>query len=362
MTSVLVDANVWTQLCDYDGRQAVYHLHKTARAAGVDILVAPPIVFEVMARPPVNAEARAALRERAWIMSRRWWRRVQSDAYIEAGEIFTVIARYRPDWLRSDRQQAALVLMAEDWTRDYQVVPVKAALSLTSGNPALRKRVLATRAGDRVRFPGFWKRLEDDHHFFAQLMRERQDELNEARQSAKSMRAAIHSAPTPPSHPKDWVVVIGRRSIPFWRHWAESSLQDTLRRDTRRRPGNRGLLDFLDPVIDLRAAFGSRNSWSSLWFDEVTAEEVPSHWLRGNALPCQMTMKVTPGTPGDHQITGYLFHADHVITADRDLVRVIEMLAECDPPFRPAEGHQVRQGAGTLEDLIALITRFAGSV
>lgn len=45
----------------------------------------------------------------------------------------------------------------------------------------------------------------------------------------------------------------------------------------------------------------------------------------------QMFMKVTPGTPGDAQLSTYLLEADYVVSADRNFIRMIDMLRPYSP-------------------------------
>jgi hypothetical protein len=172
---LLLDTNVWAQLCDYDGRTKIRELYKAARAHGVQIVVAPPAVYEVMARPPVNPSAAVALRERAWVLSRSWWKREPSDAYLEAGEIFAIIARHRRVWLRR-RRQDLLDYLANDWTKEYQYLPIAVAQEIASDRK-ISRQLMRTRAGNLVRLAGFWKRLETNPGDFADLMRGRQIEL-----------------------------------------------------------------------------------------------------------------------------------------------------------------------------------------
>jgi len=340
---VLLDTNVWAQLCDYEGRAKVRALYKLSRAHGVQIVVAPPVVYEVMARPPVSPSAMEALKERAWVLSRSWWHREPSDAYLEAGEVFGVVTRYRPEWLRR-RRQDLLNFFADDWSKDYLSIPLALAREL-AGQDGIARELTKTRVGDRLRVPGFWKRLESNPGGFAHLMRDRQVELDRARSGVRAMRS---DAP-------GLTVTVGRSEVPYWRAWSATTLPIALHEERRKPPGGRGLLDFLDPVIDLDEALTARKSWEALWLDDVKPDEVPHHWLRGTALPLQVASQITPGTPGDNQLVAYLFRTEHLATADKGLVRLVDDLAGCDPPYALARSHRVRQGTDTLEDVMTAI-------
>ena len=115
------------------------------------------------------------------------------------------------------------------------------------------------------------------------------------------------------------------------------------------------MLDFLDLVVNVNKALTSQGSWESLWLDEVTPEDVPHHWLRGTAHPIQIAGRISPGTPGDNQLIAYLFRVHDLVSADRALVRLVDQLAGCDPPFDLARGHRVRQGTETFREVLSLI-------
>ena len=220
---LLLDTNVWAQLCDFEGREKVRALYKAARSKGVRIVVVPPVAYEVMARPREYASAQG-LRDRAWVLSRAWWAREPSDAYLEAGEVYFAVAKHRPQWLRR-RRQDMLDALANDWTMSQQSLPLSLARELFQGE--VSDVVMATRVGDRVRVPGFWTRLRDSPESFAALMRRRQAELDQARSNLKATKLA--EAIAVPSLPP--TTKVRGREVDAWRAWAALTMPSMLLAD-----------------------------------------------------------------------------------------------------------------------------------
>jgi hypothetical protein len=353
---ILLDTNVWVQICDAGGRYDAMQLRKAASKANVTIVVVPPVVYELMARPTQDDESARSLRERAWVLSRRWWRRLLPDAYYESGELFKAIARYHPEWLRRDPDTEILAVLANDWLLPQQHIPIGLARRMSeAAGFDVPEAAIRSRVGAVIRSDGFWERLRLEPLEFAALMRARQVELDQVRSSMKDIRSQIASLrPANPRRPNEWT--IGPGEIPYWRHYAAGSTRQLIEADLRSGLlGMRGLADWLEPVLDLRRVLRESDKWSHFWREEVTETEVPTFWLRGVAHAGQLSMAVSPGSPGDNQLVTYMGSVHYIATADKRLVDLIKLIGDFEPPVPVAKPLLLPQSAATLPTLIGMI-------
>ena len=74
----------------------------------------------------------------------------------------------------------------------------------------------------------------------------------------------------------------------------------------------------------------------------------------------QMFLKVTAGTPGDAQLGTYLPEADFAVSADRNFIRMTDMLRPYSP--RPVALPKLVKGdAEGVEEAIAFLKSFKSS-
>jgi hypothetical protein len=95
----------------------------------------------------------------------------------------------------------------------------------------------------------------------------------------------------------------------------------------------RTFLDWLEPFVDVRR-FADARAWIEFW-SEVSPAEAPTEWLAWAAGALAPYARVNDGTVFDVQLCNYLAAADFLVTADRNLHRVVGVIAR-DAPFRTA--------------------------
>ena len=114
---------------------------------------------------------------------------------------------------------------------------------------------------------------------------------------------------------------------------------------------------WLDGEFNVYAVMRDTATWGRFWFDEVREDRMPRFWLRWAFQYMQMFLKVTAGTPGDAQLGTYLPEADFVVSADRNFIRMTDMLRPYSP-CRVALTKLVKGDAEGVEEAIAFLKSF----
>src|SRR4051812_39947339 len=89
MRRVLLDSNVWRYVADHGTCSA---LEKTSVACGIEIAVAPALVFEVR-RLKDDATRKRILA----LLAHAQWTRLMPEAYLEAEEVKAIVRRFRTE-------------------------------------------------------------------------------------------------------------------------------------------------------------------------------------------------------------------------------------------------------------------------
>ena len=118
--------------------------------------------------------------------------------------------------------------------------------------------------------------------------------------------------------------------------------------------------EWLDGELDVWGAMRDRAAWLRFWFDEVAEERMPRFWLRWGYQYMQMFLKITAGTPGDAQLATYLPETEFVVSADRNFIRMTDMLRPYSP-CQIASTHLVKADAGGVIEVIAFLKSLKSS-
>jgi hypothetical protein len=295
---VLLDTNVWAFLAD---NRSIDPLNVRARQAGIDLQIAPSVVYEMLRTP--NDEVRKRLVE---AVTRPCWKRLMPEAYGECAELVAEIRRLREEWLRIPPRTEAWRRAANDWSRDHG---------------------------------GFWDRARHKDAFQADLIRQvgDSDALEKARQQSRLLRDDLRTGGVHfenlrledlsgrfPGPVPGW----DGRPFELWRASGATAFGLALLRDKASNPYD----DWVEPFVVLDLIRGAPESWWRFWLREVDKHRMPRCWLRWAFETTQATRKMTDGTPCDAQLGTYLLACEHFVTADRVLVEVVEKVR----PFAPA--------------------------
>ncbi len=302
---VLLDTNVWRYLSDAG---AYTQLLTASHRARIPVVVAPAVVYETLAiGDPV-------LRERILILlSRSRWQRLMPEAYNECEEIRAEINRLHPEWLLVNPDLWWWNKNRRDWKR--------------------KKR-------------GFWERIDGSPGNMAKLTKF--PLIDEARAQSINRRKIIQSV-----NKKDWLdepfVDVGSllggskdKKIPLWRVEAATVTAQHLRREGAYK-------DWLAPWLDARLI--SQKAWNEFWFYEVEQQATPRQWIRSRVEWLQGFRKISPGSPGDSQLSSYLFEANYIATSDTRFADVIDECAE-SAPVKIASTVRLPGGMPAVERLI----------
>lgn len=310
---VLLDTNVWRYVVD-SGRLAT--LEQAARKSRTSVVIAPAVLYEVALT--VDPVMRRDLLRTLILPA---WKRLMPEAYSEAEEISLEVRRLEPKWLRPVPNMVYFNQLRHDWKRSRG-----GAWDRTASDPLLIRRCHSP-------------------------------DLNLARKQASNHR----------QESIDW--------SPKWRTEPLSAIRATLTERSSRWAGEKiepwrieGLdifvrslrckdhatKDWLMGAIDLDLMLNQFEELTRFWLFKVEAARMPRHWLRWAFGFKQRLHKVSPGTPGDNQLSSYLTEVDVFLSADKTLIRISEMVRQ-DAPFRVAEGLVVPAGEPTLDAVLDVI-------
>jgi hypothetical protein len=312
---VLLDTNVWRQIVDAD---AAERLRAEVKRSGSEILIAPGVVYEML-----RTSDRELRHRQLKVATLRVWTRLMPEVFTETDDIRRVIERHRPEWLRETPDLRSFHRFRADW------------------------------AGGR----GFWARAREDPDSEASLTRTLGEEaLERAREDMKENRRLMSHlhydkvplagwTGRPPTGEPGW----GGAEIDVWRISSATAWWVNLvvrRHET--------YLDWLGPFVDLGRISAARASWNQLWASEVTVEDVPREWLRWAVRWLQGLRRVSPGSPGDNQISIYAYEADLFATTDKTFADILDKVGR-EAPQPMAVAVRVPSGAEAVDIVIQLL-------
>lgn len=316
-TKILLDSNVWRYFAD---ERAGAELMRRAGKCGIDVLIAPSVVYEALRTKDVDLRQRLVS-----LMAMPKWKRLMPEAFSESMELLGEIRRLRPNWLRANPDIASFRRFRYDWTR---------------------------------RTGGFWERARTDTQAVAAvlnawgdpLLEMAREEIREARDEAE-FEARAERVPL-----NRWVAqlvepmpgYLGDR-VEAWRISALQSSKRALL--TNGHP----YFDWLGPEVEMSKVRLDTASRVRFWLYEVSAENMPRFWLSWAFGFLQHFYRMTDGTPADIQLGTYLPEADIFVSADKALIRIIDKLRP-HAPCSIAEPRKVPGGRAGVEATLELLS------
>ena len=119
------------------------------------------------------------------------------------------------------------------------------------------------------------------------------------------------------------------------------------------RPGH-AYRDWIAPFVELDEGLLRSSAWGEFWLYLADKVTMPRQWMRWAHSFAQRFRKVSPGSPGDTQLSTYFVETDVVITADKALLEILEecrLYAPCSLP----EGKLVPAGAPGVAELLRIL-------
>jgi hypothetical protein len=311
---VFLDTNIWRYIADAG---AFSTLESTASYNGIELVVAPALVYEVS-----NFRDDSLRKKILKMIASPSMVRLMPEAYLEAEEIKKMVEKYRQDWLIQDPDYSEINRLIDDWKSIEH---------------------------------GFWSRMADDisppvtnesqrGELEHQLAQKESKEIRRRMSDKKSML------------PKDldlknvyFPLPVGqqgfeREVVEYWRvpslyHFqAEFQIYASPYRE------------WLDSFIDVSKVKAQSESLTELWYYQVSGYELPRQWVRGAFEYLQSFHKVTSGTPIDTQLSSHLIDVDVVMSADRNFIRFINQCRK-DAPFSIAQEYLISGGADGVDEV-----------
>lgn len=291
---LLLDANVWRHMADYDGAAA---LEELARRRNLTILVSPAVVYEAL-RTKDEALRSSLIRA----MTRRAWERLMPEAYELSEEFLREVRRLRPSWLRGGGKHPVRTGNRLDW--------------------------LPSRRG------GFWDRVRTKPAVVAGHLGDGEGgDLDLAREEARARRRTGIEAGWGLHRTKlGGFTARSERPVPGWDGGDVAAWKANSMSYASRRFGVPPYSDWLAEVVDFKGGRLFREaSWVRFWANEVEAANMPRWWCWTACELAQSMRKVSDGTPCDAQLSTYLFSADFFLTHDRAFADILEWCREDAP-------------------------------
>jgi hypothetical protein len=312
----LLDTNIWRYVIDgaLQGR-----LLQLARDGLYDVQIAPGVLYETL-RLKDTALRTALVR----LMTTSRFRRLMPEAYSESMEILRAIESIRPDWLRDTPDLKFFNRLKKDWTR---------------------------------RTGGFWVRCalspEKEASFLGQIEGEM---IERAKAQAQSARKEMMDIGWKRNPSMDKTLAGFKFAVPGWHgDMVEAWRIDSLVGWTYAlsRPGH-AYRDWMAPFVELDDGLLRSAAWGEFWLYKADKKVLPRQWMRWAHSFAQRFRKVTPGSPGDTQLSTYFVETDVVITADKALLDILE---ECRPyaPCPLPDGELVPAGAPGVSKLFEFL-------
>ncbi len=319
----MLDTNIWRYLVD---ASAVEVVRKEAKLAGVDIVACPAIVYECLRLTDVDLRSRLTK-----ALTRTAWLRPMPEAFVEAEQLRSELARLRPEWLVEKPNTHNWRRAYDDW-RGYRNGFWWRVRNMT-GRQARYISMVEGGDLDRAR----------DHAFMA-------------RANARQLGHTINGLRLDTS--RAWLLnpLPGWDGEPFetWRGHSLLTWSQTLIMG-----GDQTVLDWLEPWFDIKRIRREFGRWVSFWTRDCSTERLPREWLRWAMCEVQALRKVTPGTPVDNQISTYLVDCDVFVTADRGFAECVELLRPHSPV--PLTATSVSPaGTAAVDHLLHVLQRNAG--
>jgi hypothetical protein len=334
-STIILDTNIWSRVAEAD---AGARLRAVAYQAGLSIVAVPSVLYE-LAEMPVAASRARALK----LVTESWWKRLMPEAYLEGMELIDALRLHRPGWIVERPELREFKRLEYDWSR--------------KNAPAKRRERTANKAGtwERFRFAP-----EKAHLQLGQLGGA---DLEVARSDAKRGRQEMHQQGISGPGRLNTVVSsfidppVGWRGDPVAAWRAEALFAFTFYLLGR----NAGPYhDWISPFVDLAGVRRHRASWTEFWLYDVTEHELSRQWVRWAFRCLSRFRRVSPGTPGDVQLSAYLYDADFVASNDKLFV---EFASQCAPyaPKPVAAGVEVKANPTVVDELLHVLPKLRAS-
>ena len=225
--------------------------------------------------------------------------------YSESMEILREVERIRPDWFRTHPDIPFFNQSRDDWRK------------ILSGFWA---RCKVSPESEAWRLAPFESVLIPGARAQAQNARREMIDAEWKRNPPMDKTFAAFESPMP-----------GWRGEPFeaWRMDSWASLTHAL--------GWQGnpYRDWIAPFVEVDDGLLRSSAWVEFWIHLADKTAMPRQWIRWAFSFAQRFRRVTPGTPGDSQLSTYFLETDVVISADKVFLEILDEIrpyAPCDLP------------------------------
>jgi len=308
---IILDTNLWSSIGD---ERVEKSFNTLAKSRGLQVLVPPSILIEVM-RLPV-AEARDQI-IRALATGPR--HRLPTEAQSESSEVVSEIRRVRSHWMRSMPDTSRVWALNNFWTKRIW------RSALENSQPLHEYEMHRTPLLDA----------------YIKYERSQRTEMIRANFQVRPL-TALTTAPSQEG-------LLG--SLPGWsgeavEPWRVSScvlywyqLAVIVGRAMLTKEDTT-IADWVGAYVDLSKVRSNPEDFTRFWLHDVNRDAVPRNWLRWAVNLVQSGYKIGSGNPADEQHSSYLLDCDLFLSADARYVSMLGIVRE-DAPFDLGEARLV---------------------
>lgn len=333
--TIILDTNIWSRIKDAG---AGAELRTIAHRSKLSVIAVPSVLYELAAIPAADSRAKA-LR----LVTEMRWKRLMPEAYLESMELVEALRLHRPEWILKDPDLQVFKRLEYDWAR--------------TNRPAKRRIRSVNKAGVWERFRFDPDKAKEDLEVLGGA------DLEVAREDAFRGRKEMYEQEIANPGPLDTVMSSFLKPRPGWlgdpvAMWRAEALEAFTFYLFGRQEG--AYFDWIAPFVDLVTLRQQRASWTKFWLYEVTEEQLSRQWIRWAMRYLARFRKVSAGTPGDVQLSAYLYDADFIASGDK---LFIELVGECArfAPRSVAQGVAIRAEPTVVEQLFYVMPTLCNS-
>lgn len=334
---VLLDTNVWRYLVDA-GRVAELKRRVSRRSSAIRIAVSPSTVHEIAMLGDEGLKTRLLN-----AVTNPAWKRLMSDTHNYAEELFSAISKHRHNWIFEQAPCHSYSALLRIHTRKNGGWWDRVKIKTHPDRQALESDRVISSFGN-ARFVQ------------ASKTKSRQDVVLDRIEAGKEMRERLKGQNLNTSYLRiKTEVYLGDQNSLTPRlfagdHWRVNSL--LWASDGRLEDGRS---EWLFERVQLDKLSVNNDSYVRFWMEEVSSNEVPSHWVWCFMEAMTATRKQSSGTYWDMSLATHCSKVDYIVSADKifhDMLVEVSKVAE----FRVAGSMRIKGGSEGVEDLFDFIS------
>ena len=311
---VLLDTNVWSNLC----RQGVNEdFYRTSKRLRINVVTAPATLLELLRTPQADLRSKSIK-----FIARSRWERLPTEAESEAMELVSEVRRLRREWMLAEPLLGRRAELSVNWKHGIWEA---ARRDVSTTISYAKQHALDAREG----IVGFQR--EQSSRW------KKEGLLGEIKDFAAKLKG-VTAIPAPGEEDsfRSWGWRPGT-AVAAWRLEALQHVRYGLfdaKKPYGQPTSGSAYADWFELFVDLNKVRAKSEKFGELLLYEMTGTALPRAWMRWALGMAQHAVAASSGNAVDGQLAVYLYDADLFITSDKRFHRVLEAIRPYSPrPF-----------------------------